>query len=181
MERLNGKLQLALSVPIVNSGTVYMSYLVNLTSIKARGWQVAVGLQDSFVGTTAGNPTVQEAVLRLDGSNQWVPYAATSQGGPRPNPSAVILEQTYFVVAELQMDDPKSYKIYLNPTDLTDVAATAETTLSVATGSLAGWADMNGFLFGLGNQVEGEIDEIRIGTTLADVTPYTAPPPYLAE
>jgi hypothetical protein len=40
---------------------------------------------------------------------------------------------------------------------------------------------MQGFLFGLGNQGGGEIDEIRIGTTLADVTPYTAPPPYLAE
>jgi hypothetical protein len=175
----NRNLQLALSAPIVNSGTVYMSYLVNLTSLNASGWQFAAGLQNSFVAKDGGNGAVQESVLRLDANNKWVAYAAESDGGPAP--SAVTTGQTYFVVAELQMDDPKSYKVYLNPTDLTDVAATAETTLSVGTANLDGWADMNGFLFGLGNQLEGEIDEIRIGTTLADVTPYTVPPAYLVE
>ncbi len=62
----------------------------------------------------------------------------------------------------------------LNPTDLANDSGTASHTFSdTASGT---WGDMTSFIFSLGGEELGTIDEIRVGTTLASVTPFTSVP-----
>lgn len=158
-------LQLGLLSPITNSGTVYMSFLMDIAAVNS--WGVAAGLTTGQVGDSASPTTSLEAALRSTSTN----YGLFSDGlldartGP---PSATGL---FFFVAELDMD-AETMTGYLNPGNLLDVANTSTT----MTGTLDGtWATMDSFIFSLGGDAAGTIDEIRIGTTMGSVTPVPEP------
>lgn len=161
-------LQLTLSSTITNTGTIYMSFLTNVTAVNSFGIQI--GLQDSQVTNSASPTASLEAAFRSTSSN----YGAYSDGAgidARTGPGSAT--GLYLVVSELNMDT-EVMTMWVNPTNLNNVSGTAAGTMTgTATGT---WEDMTSFVFSLGGEEEGLIDEIRLGTTLADVTPFTAVP-----
>ncbi len=160
-------LQLALNSTITNSGTVYMSFLIDITAVTSFG--VNGGLQDSEVGNSSSPTSANEAIFRSTSTNLGI-YADGTGIDERTGPSTGT--GLYFFVAELNMDT-ETMTGYLNPTDLTNIAGTATHTISESATST--WGDMSHFIFSLGGQEAGTIDEIRIGTTLADVAPIPEP------
>jgi hypothetical protein len=157
--------QLGLNSPITNTGTAYMSFLVNVTDVSS--WGVMTGLTDGVIGRSSSPLSSLEAALRSTPDN----YGLHSDGlfDERTGPSTAT--GTYFFVAMMDMD-AETMTGYINPTDLTDV----ENTSTVMTASAdATWADMDTFIFSLGGQEAGTIDEIRLGTTMASVTPVPEP------
>lgn len=163
-------LQLGLSSTITNSGTVYSSFLINVTAIDT--WGINVGLQDSQVGDQVSPTTSLEAAFRSTSTN----YGIFSDGAEiRDDSGPATGTGLFFVVSELNMDS-ETMTTYLNPGDLNDVVGSASHTLSdTASGT---WEDMNSFIFSLGGTASGTVDEIRIGTTLGDVTPVPEPSTY---
>ncbi|MCK4564826.1 MAG: PEP-CTERM sorting domain-containing protein [Verrucomicrobia bacterium] len=153
-------LQLALDSSIT-SGTIYFSYLADVTAGTSWGWQV--GLDDAI--DAAGANLNPEAGLISNSSSNWRPTA----GAATVNPS-ISHAGLHFVVSELNLDTG-ALTSWFNPTDLTDVAGTAANTASV-TGLIN---DLVSFGFSLGSDEAGTIDEIRIGTTIGDVTPIPEP------
>lgn len=158
-------LQLSLANTIVNTGTIYTSYLLDVTSVSSFGIQV--GLQDSQVTSSASPTSTLEAAFRSTSSNYGI-YSDGNGIDMRTGPASA--PGSFLVVSELDMDN-EVMTTWLNPTNLADVANTASHTISdTATGT---WDDMTSFTFSLGGDETGTVDEIRIGTTLADVVPFT--------
>ncbi|MEJ6571008.1 MAG: PEP-CTERM sorting domain-containing protein [Akkermansiaceae bacterium] len=162
-------LQLTLTSTIVNTGTIYMSFLVNTTA--GTSWGLATGLSTAEVGDSA-SPSTIAASLRSTSSNFGIYGAGNDidiRTGPDSTPAGL---STIFFVAELNMTT-EIMTGYINPTDLNDVSGTAVSTM---TDTATGWGDMTHFVHSLGADYTGTVDEIRIGTTMADVTPFTAVP-----
>ncbi len=162
-------LQLALTSTIVNTGTIYMSFLVNTSA--GTSWGLATGLSTAAVGNSASPGTIA-ASLRSTSTNFGIYGAGTDidiRTGPDSTPAGL---STLFFVAELNMTT-ETMTGYINPTDLNDVSGTAASTMTDTT---ATWGDMTHFVHSLGSTFAGSVDEIRIGTTMADVTPFTAVP-----
>ena len=165
-------LQLALTSSIANSGTIYVSYLISVSGVTSFG--LAVGLMDSAVSDSASPTAALEATFRSTSSNWGIYGDATGliddRTGPDSSPDAT---GAFFVVSELNMDT-EVMTTWLNPTDLTDVSGSAAFTLS---DTAATWDAMSHFGFSLGTGISGTVDEIRIATTLAEVTPLAIPEP----
>ena len=161
-------LQLGLNDTLVNSGTAYMSFLLDVTDVTT--WSIQVGLQDAQVGTISSCTATLEAAFRSTSTNYGIYGDQTgidARGGPAVAPGS------FLFISELDMDN-EVMTAWLNPANLADVAGTATHTM-VDTADL-GWSDMTSFILSLGGEEAGTVDEIRIGTTLADVVPYTAVP-----
>lgn len=172
-------LQLSLDSTLVNTGTVYMSFLLDVTAVTS--WGVMMGLQDSQVGSTAGPIATLEASFRSTASNYGI-FASDNTGGAdngiddRSGP--VTGAGSFLVVSELDMDG-EVMTTWLNPSDLADVSGSATHILS---GTVTGtWDDVTSFIFSLGTQEAGIVDEIRIGDTLADVLPVIDPVFFLTD
>ena len=165
-------LHLDLSSTILNSGTIYISFLMEITA--GNSWGLTIGLQSSDVGNSASPTSASEAVYRSTSTNHGIYGDAVGidiRTGPDSTPAANTLS---FFVAELNMDT-EAMTGFLNPRDLSDIAGSAAFTFTdtVSTGT---WEDMSQFVFSLGSNWAGTVDEIRIGDTVGDVTPFTAVP-----
>lgn len=161
-------LWLDLSSPIVNSGqTIYFSFLTDVTAVDS--WDVMAGLVDTY-DTDSESPNDElEAGFRSTSSN-WGIYSDNNGIDERTGPATGTGQ--YFVVSELNLGTG-GMTTYLNPTDLENIAGTAANTLTdTATATLN---TIEGFVFGLGNDAAGTVDEIRIGTTLGDVSSIPEP------
>lgn len=168
-------LQLALSEAIPATGTVYFSFITDVTSVTT--WNFAAGLSNAEVGNSASPNAALEAAFVSTSSN-WA-IAGNSAGiDERTGPATGT--GTFFVVSELN-HDTGTMTTYLNPTDLKDIAGTTMHTITEAASGT--WGAMTHFIFSLGGEEAGTIDEIRIATTLAEVAPLpgsaveVAPPP----
>lgn len=161
-------LQLSLSSTLGNSGTFYTSFLLDITDVTSFG--VMVGLQDSAVASGASPTASLEAAFRSTSSNYGI-YADAIGIDERTGPATGT--GGFLVISELNMDD-EVMTTWLNPSDLANVSASATHTISE--GATGTWDDMTSFIFSLGGQEAGTVDEIRIGETLADVVPYTVIP-----
>lgn len=151
----------------VTTGTIYSSYILDVTAVTSFG--IMVGLQDAQVGNSASPTSSLEAAFRSTSSNYGI--YADGQIDARTGPA--VGTNTFFVVSEINMDTG-AMTTWLNPTDLENVSGTAATTIS---GSGAAFDDVTSFIFSLGGQENGAIDEIRLGTTIGDVTPIVVPEP----
>ncbi len=158
-------LQLGLTSPITNSGTVYMSFLMDITAVSS--WGIQTGLTDGQVGDSSSPTGILEAALRSTSTN----YGLYSDGLLDERTGLSTSTGLFFFVAEMNLD-ADTMTGYLNPGNLLDVANTS----TEMTGTLSGsFASMDSFVFSLGGDEAGTIDEIRIGTTMADVTPVPEP------
>ncbi len=160
-------LQLDLTSNIAGSGTIYYSFLTDITA--ATTWGVQIGLQDAFVGNGSAPTAALEAVFRSTSSN-WGIYSDGNGIDSRTGP--VVGTASYLVVSELNLGTG-AMTTWLNPTDLENVSSGGA--LATLTGTATSFADMTGFIFSLGGEEAGTIDEIRIGTTIGDVTPIPEP------
>lgn len=157
--------QLSLDSPITNSGTVYMSFLMDVTAVSS--WGVMTGLTNEVLGRTSSPTSALEAALRSTPGN----YGLFSDGLFDERTGLATATGTYMFIAELDMD-AETMTGYLNPNDLTDV--TNSSTVMTASAD-ATWSDMNTFIFSLGGDEAGTIDEIRLGSTMGSVTPVPEP------
>lgn len=168
-------LQLSLSSTIANSGTTYMSFLFDVTAVDSFG--ALVGLQDSQVTDSANpNPSV-EAAFRSSSSNFGIYAGNNVDNGnngidSRTGPSTGT--GLFLVISELNMDT-EVMTTWLNPIDLANVTGTASHTITDT--ATTGWDDMTSFILSSGGSDAATVDEIRIGSTLADVTPFTSSVP----
>ena len=162
-------LQLELSTPI-NSGTIWSSYLMQVNGVNS--WGQVSGMFSGSVGSGNSTGSVEEATLRATSSNWGVKGKAglDSRTGPDSTPDTT---GTFFVVNEYNLDTG-TMTAYLNPTDLTDVIGTASH--SITDSATSGSFSFTHFGFSLAGSAAstGFIDEVRIGDTLADVTPLTS-------
>ncbi|HKJ90828.1 MAG TPA: hypothetical protein VJ960_06810, partial [Oceanipulchritudo sp.] len=107
-------LQLGLTSPISNSGTVYMSFLMDVTAVNS--WGVVAGLTNGQVGDSANPTSSLEATLRSTSTN----YGLYSDGLLDPRTGSSTATGLFFFVAELDMNS-EIMTGYLNPGNLLDV------------------------------------------------------------
>jgi hypothetical protein len=158
-------LQLSLSSAIT-TGTVYASFLLNVTA--EDGFGVNAGFQDVQVGNSASPDASLEAVLRSTSSN----FGNFSVGNFDDRTGPATANGLYFVVSEINMDTG-AMTTWLNPTNLTNIAGTAANTIT--TNGSGALSDITSFIFSLSGSENGSIDEIRVGTTIDDVSPIPEP------
>ncbi|VGO19075.1 hypothetical protein [Pontiella sulfatireligans] len=161
-------LQMELTGGAISSGTVYMSFLFDADN--ATGGFNA-GLLSGAVGTASSMGSVMQAMVRATSTgwgNFGVPSGIDDVGGPTN-------AGLHFVVSEVDLD-AGTMTTYFDPSDLTDVVGNASHTV-VSAG--ATFSPITHFGFSLGANI-GYVDEVRIGTTLADVAPV-APVLYAYE
>ncbi len=157
----------------VASGTVYISYLINLGSNPGGnlvGLELNTGGNGMFVGVTAP----QSGTQGFYGVNQQAGYNDNS-GNAWQSPTAnITYGTTYFVVVKLTGTGAGwSGSIWINPTANTSAEPATTGTFTMPQFTLSSCSIVNpagaggNFLF----------DELRIGTTWADVVDYVVPAP----
>ncbi|VGO19102.1 LamG-like jellyroll fold domain-containing protein [Pontiella sulfatireligans] len=157
-------LQLELTDGAISSGTIYMSFLFDADN--ATGGFNA-GLLSGAVGASSNMGPVMQAMVRATATG-WGTYGNPSGINDMGGPTNAGL---HFVVSAINLD-AGTMTTYFDPTDLTDVAGSASHTIS-STG--ATFSPITHFGFSLGANL-GYVDEIRIGTTMADAVPFTEAP-----
>jgi len=143
-----------------------MSFLLNVTAID--GFGLKAGLQDSSVASNTNSDASLEAAFRSTSSN----YGIFSDGNFAVDTELALTTGLFLITSELNMD-METMTTWLNPTDLTNVAATATSTVTATASGT--WVDMTSFVLGSGNGEAVGIDEIRIGRSLSDVAPIPEP------
>lgn len=164
-----GTQNLQLSLNTLSSGVVYASYLLELEA--GTGFGLMTGLQTAPVGDS-DNPITSIAAGFRSTSSNFGSYSDTGgideRTGPGSSPYAV---SNLLVIIEAGLDNDE-LTVWLNPTNLTDVAGSAAYTMS-GTGSDIG--SVSSFLVSLGGLEQATVDEIRIGNTLDAVLPLVDP------
>lgn len=158
-------LQLTLSSPI-SSGTVYFSYLVNTTAVTS--WGVQIGFMNAAVGNSASPTSGLLAGTTSSSSNDRV----YGDGGIDSRTGPATGTGLDFIVGEINLDN-STVTAWWNPTNLLDPTNSAAATATDSIGS--SMSALNVFVFSLGGEEAGVIDEIRVGTTLGDVVPVPEP------
>ncbi|VGO19106.1 LamG-like jellyroll fold domain-containing protein [Pontiella sulfatireligans] len=157
-------MQLELTGGAISTGTVYMSYLLDVDN-GTSGF--TAGLLSGAVGASSSMGSVMQAMVRTTSSgwgNFGIPSGIDDVGGPTT-------AGLHFVVSEVNID-AGTMTTYFDPTDLTDVAGSASHTIA-STG--ATFSPITHFGLTLGSNF-GYVDEIRIGNTLESVTPFVPTP-----
>ncbi|VGO19105.1 hypothetical protein [Pontiella sulfatireligans] len=156
-------MQLELTGGAISTGTVYMSYLLDVDN-GTSGF--TAGLLSGAVGASSSMGSVMQAMVRTTSTgwgNFGVPSGIDDVGGPTT-------AGLHFVVVALDLD-AGTMTTYFDPGDLSDVPGSATHTIA-STGT---FSPITHFGLTLGSNF-GYVDEIRIGTTMADAVPFTAPP-----
>lgn len=150
----------------LDSGTVYMSFLGNLDEgIRFFGFRLFDGeTERAFVG-------------KRQGLSVW---ELTSPGASLgPTTTAVTLDTTFFFVLRIDFNASGSnerLRLYMNPTVGATEPGTASADIISASSFQINKLDLAaGFTSGTNTTARGWFDEIRIGTTYADVTPVPEP------
>jgi len=167
------------------AGTIYTSFLINVASRGAGMTTTTTSDLFSLCAATSLSPTIArwEGGLRLDSTdstklNFGFGYSTKTYD---PFNTELALNVTHLIVIGLNFASGANYgaDVWINPASLGGAAPAA--TFSVATGVYA--AFMNGYKFY--SDIDGavatadvgySIDEFRIGTTFADVTPAVPEP-----
>jgi len=139
------------------NGTLYASYLMTKT--------------DSFTATANNN---QELVL-LSGTAQAIRLGSTSANqfwvGVATNTIGPITQAaTYFVVLRVDAVASGSDMLNMIVFDSTETVPTTEPVSYDKTHTFSSSATINGVQFHIGNVAAGAFDEVRLGSTWADVT-----------
>ncbi|KOY85637.1 hypothetical protein AD998_05265 [bacterium 336/3] len=162
----------------VTSGTLYYSFLVNITSAQTAG--------DYFIHTgpsPIGSGFNNRVFARLSGGNLQFGIQKTSTGPATYGTNNYSTGTTYLIVVKYQFntgsttDDVSSLYVFTTTAPLTEPGAT-EATNSAGTDptSLQTIAIRQGTA---ANAPAGEIDYIRVGTTWADVTSVPSATPTI--
>jgi pectate lyase len=157
----------------LNSGSVYHSFLlrVNSTSGLTSGGQVITGL----LRNGSASSYYQDVWLRLNGSNVEIGLSKL-RGTVTWYGSALTVGNVYLIVTKYQFVSGSSNDIvamWVNPTT-GDTEPTPDITFS--TGSDGNTSTGIGRIFIYGG-VNADLDEMRVGTAWADVTPSSGEPP----
>lgn len=153
-----------------SSGPVYCSFLL---SIQAIG-----GTTKAFVYLQNGNSASSSPPLGIfldSGSHIGIGKSVSSPGA---STAAGLGAGTHFIVARYSFQDGNDQvDLWLDPTSLGDNGNIPAVTLTSGTGSSSDAAALS-YVF-LNHAVSQTlwIDEVRVGTTWADVTPTSTPPP----
>jgi len=165
----------------VESGGYYLSYLLRVTSFSG----ILSSWDDGCVLTSWRDTDNSNVVglRQVDANNGVIMISERSTdlaNGPSDAQSsgeiALTINTTYLIV--LGVDDVTdsaagSFELWVNPTQLGGAAPTADTSGEWRT---SGGANNDGFSIGTESNWTGVyIDEVRIGTTYADVTPVPEP------
>lgn len=166
--------------PSVNSGTVYMSMLVDLTNTGTRflGMQLFEGSTErGFFGTNSGQPNWSM-------SNPSTGQLASSVSTVASDPTLLVMRLDFNVLGAGSAFE--RMRLYVNPTPggtepvTADADSIATTTMSIPS--------LDGIAIGAGFQTSatlttsiGTFDELRIGTLWADVTPLEVVVPPVPE
>lgn len=153
----------------ISSGTVYVSFLINLPqnpTVTLSGLEMNTGGNGMFMGiTAAGDGTqgylgVNQQAGYNDGvANEWQSAAPLTYGN------------TYFVVVKLTGDGSSGWtgSIWVNPTAGTATEPTPDGTFTVPQFTISACSIVNP---GGGNML---FDELRLADSWADAVSYTAP------
>lgn len=164
-----GTQNLQLALDSITNGTVYASYLLKLEAGDSFG--LMTGLQTAPVGDAATPTTSIAAGFRSTSSNFGAysdPAGIDERTGPDSTPYAI---SNMLVVLKANIETGE-LTVWLNPTNLNDVAGSASYTMS---GSGTQLGDISSVLFSLGGLEQASIDEIRIGNSLDIVVPLADP------
>ena len=149
----------------VSSGTIYLSFLLCPEGTLGQGNEGGFfgvylhgSSNDLFVGRPGGGATGNYVLEQRGGNGS---DQAVSSGVP-------IVGQTEFLVVEAQLLSGNDvFTLYANPTPGAPQPATGAVQQDFTIGSALGLVLYSGGAF--------SIDELRVGTTYADVTPLSAP------
>jgi pectate lyase len=155
----------------VSSGRLYNSFLLNVKSLPS-GNRVFACLSTSTGGSTSmGNPS---ASVWLDSSGRLLISKASTTTPAATHPSALATNTTYLIVTRYDFTvTPHQFALWLNPPTNTfggpdpgnpDIATTASSDQA----SLSSWWFHH---ISSTPQMVAAVDEIRVGTSWADVTP----------
>ena len=152
------------------TGTVWFSLLSVMTTDTSWNWEL--GLEGSSEGQEVGIQNYSsDSIYRLN-----INETPNNMPGvdPYDDPSDGV--SAALLVGRIQNAGSGSadgtVDVWINPTDITDPTAGAAASGSVTGATLP---TLSSFFFDKGATPEGFIDEIRIGTTMADVTPVPEP------
>lgn len=166
---VSGTQNLQLAFNSLNSGVVYASYLLELQAGVSFG--LMTGLQTAPV-ENAATPTASIAAGFRSTSSNFGAYSDTGgidlRTGPDSSPYAI---SNVLVVIKVNLDIDE-LTLWLNPSNLTDVAGSAANTI---TGTGSGIGSLSSVLFSLGGLEQATIDEVRIGNSLDVVVPVVDP------
>lgn len=162
-----------ISFNTVNSGTVYASFIFNLP-----GTEIANGnVNGGYFAIFGNSPSTYNARLWVKSSNSTPDYLiGVSEGGTATNfiTTALNSNAVNFVIMGYDFSTNK-IKVWLNP----DAASLGGTTIPAPTltEDIANVADIKTFILRQDSDTETpqiNVDELRIGTTWAQVTPTNA-------
>jgi len=156
----------------VNSGSVYLAFLLNATSVGSGAYFFELGQ------TQAANQCNFFARSATGGYNMGIGKAGT---GTYATP-VYSLSTTYLVVVKYTFVSGTSndeMKLWINPAiGGSEPAANATTTSGTDAAASLGYLQIQQYS---ANQLAGKLDGIRIATTWADAVASGAPPPIPAE
>lgn len=155
----------------VSSGRLYSSFLLNVQSLPS-GNRVFACLSTSTGGSTSmGNPS---ASVWINASGQLLIAKASTTTPAATHPTALSTNTTYLIVTRYDFDaDPNQFALWVNPPTNTfggpdpgnpDITTTAGSDQA----SLSSWWFHH---INSTPQMVAAVDEIRVGTTWAQVTP----------
>jgi pectate disaccharide-lyase len=153
----------------VSTGTLYASFLINVLTPPSSGSKLVA----YFDSSTSQPSSPQLGVFVSNGS------IGVGKKASAPGVSASVSSGTHLVVVRYTFQDGNDQAdLWVDPTNTTYGAATAPSSL----GSTTGGSDQSSIpYFGIctasGSGPMLYIDEVRISTNWADVTPGTPPPP----
>jgi hypothetical protein len=175
----SGALNRGVNFTAVSSGKVYCSFLIKVTASLASGNRLIASLHSS----TSASSTPECAIImtKIGGSNGSIgvgkklsSYLGTT-GGLGTTTNLVVVRYTF-----VDGDANDTLDLWLNPGSFgaTEANVPAATLADLADASKADAASLNTFFLHVGSTAAAGIsfDEIRIGTTWADVT---TPPPCI--
>lgn len=159
----------AIQFEAITSGTVYASFLVNITDVTAFNTPGYFALLGGFDARLWAVPGVNPGEFQIGISN-----VNTAPTGPELDPTVLTTGSTFLVIMSYSLDDG-TINAWVNPSDTT-FGGTAPA--ATATSSEAGTIVTEIIQFGIRQDSTGEtpfilFDELRIGTSWADVTPPT--------
>jgi len=161
-----------------NAATTWLSFLVRMDGTLASDSTAWLGLRPNSTGEAPFLGVFTNA------SNEKVFGIGSNVAGSKPNVFSSIsfaAEQTYLVVASITWNTASGgnelVKLFINPTlggAAPTVADASRNDLNIATAANTNRLTSMELASG-GNSVQWKFDEVRIGTTFADVTPVPEP------
>jgi hypothetical protein len=179
----------------INSGSVYYSFAMKVPSIGSTlgtGGGFIAGFNNTGAASQTGSPTVVGARLIIRAATGGFNIGISKSSGTASDfqwgstlftPSDTIFVVGSYDITTLSGTTDDSTRMWINPSSLTFGAASAPAqTLTASTGAdaITSGSLQSFLLYARANNLSPDqlvVDDLRIGTSWADVTPTTVPEP----